>query len=38
MREHVHMSISIPPKHSVPHVVGHIKEKSVISIARNFMG
>jgi len=38
MRDHVHMCISIPPKHSVSHVVGYIKGKSAISIARNFMG
>lgn len=38
MRDHVHMGISIPPKYSVSHVVGCIKGKSAISIARNFMG
>lgn len=38
MRDHVHMCISIPPKHSVSHVVGYIKGKSAISIARNFKG
>ena len=30
--------ISIPSMHSVSHVVGYIKGKSAISIARNFMG
>jgi putative transposase len=38
MSDHVHMCISIPPKHSVSHVVGYIKGKSAISIARRFMG
>ena len=36
--DHVHMLIEIPPKHSVAHVVGFIKGKSAIAIARNFMG
>ncbi|GAB1718922.1 MAG: hypothetical protein NTAFB09_06530 [Nitrosospira sp.] len=36
--DHVHMCISIPPKYAVSHVVGYIKGKSVISIARKFMG
>ena len=38
MRDHVHICISIPPKHSVSYVVGYIKGKSAISIARRFMG
>jgi len=38
MPDHVHMLISIPPKHAVSHVVGFIKGKSAISIARNYMG
>ena len=38
MSDHVHMSISIPPKYSVSNVVGYIKGKSAISIARRFMG
>ena len=36
--DHVHMCISIPPKYAVSTVVGYIKGKSAISIARNFMG
>ena len=36
--DHVHMLIAIPPKYSVSQVVGFIKGKSAISIARNFMG
>ena len=36
--DHVHMLIEIPPKHSVSHVVGFIKGKSAIAIARNFLG
>ena len=38
MPDHVHMCISIPPKHSVSYVVGYIKGKSAISIVRRFMG
>ena len=38
MTDHVHMCISIPPKYSVSNVVGYIKVKSAISIARRFMG
>ncbi len=37
-KDHVHMCISIPPKYAVSNVVGYIKGKSAISIARNFMG
>ncbi len=44
MVDHVHMLISIPPKYAVAQVVGYIKGKSAIWIARvggrsrNFMG
>lgn len=38
MSDHVHMCISIPPKYSVANVVGYIKGKSAISIARRFNG
>ena len=38
MIDHVHMLISIPPKYSVAQVVGFIKGKSAISIARTYMG
>ena len=36
MSDHVHMMISIPPKYSVAQVVGYMKGKSAIHIARNF--
>jgi putative transposase len=36
--DHVHMMVRIPPKHSVSHVVGYIKGKSAIRVARDFMG
>jgi putative transposase len=36
--DHVHMYISIPPKYAVAQVVGFIKGKSAIYIARNFGG
>jgi putative transposase len=38
MADHVHMLLSIPPKYSVAQVVGFIKGKSAIHIARNFSG
>lgn len=38
MSDHLHMLISIPPKYSVSQVVGFIKGKSAIHIARNFVG
>ena len=37
MPDHVHMLISIPPKYSVSQVVGYIKGKSAIHIARRFL-
>ena len=36
--DHVHMLVSIPPKHSVSQVVGYIKGKSAIYIARTYGG
>lgn len=36
MPDHVHMCISIPPKYAVSNVVGYIKGKSAILIARQF--
>ena len=38
MNDHVHMCLSVPPKYSVSNVVGFIKGKSAISIARHFGG
>jgi len=38
MSDHVHMCVSIPPKFAVSSVVGFIKGKSAISVARNFRG
>jgi putative transposase len=45
MPDHVHMLLSIPPKHAVSQVVGYIKGKSAIHLARvygerkrNFVG
>ena len=34
MGDHVHMMISIPPKYSVAQVIGYIKGKSAIHLAR----
>jgi putative transposase len=36
--DHVHMLVSIPPKYSVAQVVGFIKGKSAIHIARSYLG
>ena len=36
--DHIHMCIAIPPKHSVSEVVGFIKGKSAIAIARDVGG
>ncbi|MBX3270969.1 MAG: IS200/IS605 family transposase [Sandaracinaceae bacterium] len=36
MPDHVHMLLSIPPKYAVSQVVGFIKGKSAIHIARTF--
>ena len=38
MSDHVHILISIPPKYAVSQVVGFIKGKSAISIARTYLG
>jgi putative transposase len=45
LRDHVHMMIAIPPKHAVSQVIGYIKGKSAIHLARvygerkrNFVG
>ena len=38
MPDHVHMMIAIPPKYSVSQVVGYIKGKSTIHIARTYVG
>ena len=38
MPDHVHICISIPPKYAVSKVVGYIKGKSAIAIARRFGG
>ena len=37
MPDRVHMLISVPPKHAVSSVVGHIKGKSAIHVARHFL-
>ena len=36
--DHVHMLLSIPPKYAVSQVVGYIKGKSAIHIARTYAG
>ena len=38
MADHVHILLSIPPKYAVSQVVGFIKGKSAIHIARAFSG
>ena len=36
--DHVHLLISIPPKYAVSQVVGYIKGKSAINLARTYAG
>jgi putative transposase len=36
MPDHVHMLLSIPPKYAVSEVVGYIKGKSAIHLARTY--
>ena len=38
VQDHVHMLISIPPKYAVSQIVGYIKGKSAIAVARQFSG
>ena len=38
VQDHVHMLISIPPKYVVSQIVGYIKGKSAIAVARQFSG
>jgi putative transposase len=38
MADHVHMLVSIPPKYAVAQVVGYLKGKSAIHIARTYLG
>ena len=38
MPDHVHICISIPPKYAVSSVIGFLKGKSAIAVARQFSG
>jgi putative transposase len=38
MNDHVHMLISIPPKYAVAQVIGFLKGKTAIHIARTYLG
>ena len=38
VQDHVHMVLSIPPKHAVSSVIGYLKGKSAIAVARQFGG
>ena len=38
MPDHVHMCISIPPTHPVASVIGFLKGKSAIAVARELSG
>ena len=38
VQDHVHMLIAIPPKYAVSQIVGYIKGKSAIAVARQFNG
>ncbi len=37
-KDHVHMCISIPPKYAVSEVIGYLKGKSAIAVARQYGG
>jgi len=36
--DHVHMCISIPPKYKVSEIIGYLKGKNAIAVARQFGG
>lgn len=36
--DHVHMLLSVPPKYPVSEVIGYLKGKSAIAVARQFRG
>ena len=38
VQDHVHVLIQIPPKYAVSEVVGYLKGKSAIAVAREFSG
>ena len=38
VQDHVHMVISIPPKYAISDVIGYLKGKSAIAVARQFGG
>ena len=38
IQDHVHMLIEIPPKYAVSEMVGYLKGKSAIAVARQFGG
>jgi putative transposase len=38
VQDHVHLVISIPPKYSISEIIGYLKGKSAIAIAREFGG
>ncbi len=38
LEDHVHMLVSVPPKYAVSSVIGYIKGKSAIHIAREYQG
>lgn len=38
VQDHVHMLIRIPPKYAVAEIIGYLKGKSAIAIARQFGG
>lgn len=38
VQDHVHMLIEIPPKYAVSEIIGYLKGKSAISVARQFSG
>ena len=38
MPDHIHMLLSVPPRYSIAMILGYLKGKSAIQIARTYMG
>ena len=38
VQDHVHMMVKVPPKYAVSEVIGYMKGKSAIAVARQFGG
>jgi len=38
LEDHVHMMLRVPPKYAVAEIIGYVKGKSAIAVARQFSG